>query len=320
MPNGCGIGGDAFWLVWDEAAGEQVALNGSGRAPAGVDPERLRAGGLDRIPLRGPLSITVPGVVRSWADAHRRWGRLSRDAVLAAAVEHAAAGFPAWDGLIDAIESTDADIGDEPWTAGFRRVWRPRRTTVAAGRDRPPARPRGDAAHAGRRGLRRVLRRRPRRARRPRAGGGRRLAYRTRPAGAPEHVGRPDLDDISRRPRHDPPAQQQRHPRPRDPQRPRAVRTSGGRPFRGPRLDARRLDPHAARGRQARLRGPRRATSRTRRSATSRWTCCCRRSARRSWPPVSTPASPIPRHRRPAPSSAGRSTWPSWTRRATPSA
>ena len=20
MPNGCGIGGDAFWLVWDEAA------------------------------------------------------------------------------------------------------------------------------------------------------------------------------------------------------------------------------------------------------------------------------------------------------------
>ena len=125
MPNGCGIGGDAFWLVWDEAAGEQVALNGSGRAPAGVDPDRLRAAGLERIPLRGPLSITVPGVVRSWADAHRRWGRLSRDTVLAAAVEHAAAGFPAWDGLIDAIEATDADIGHEPWTAGLRRVWRP---------------------------------------------------------------------------------------------------------------------------------------------------------------------------------------------------
>jgi len=126
MPNGCGIGGDAFWLVWDEAAGEQVSLNGSGRAPAGIDPDRLRAAGLDRIPLRGPLSITVPGAVRSWADAHARWGRLSREAVLGAAIEHAAAGFPAWDQLIAAVEGTNASIGDEPWTAGFRRVWRPR--------------------------------------------------------------------------------------------------------------------------------------------------------------------------------------------------
>ena len=31
----------------------------------------------DRMPLRGPLSITMPGAVRSWGDAHRRWGRLS---------------------------------------------------------------------------------------------------------------------------------------------------------------------------------------------------------------------------------------------------
>ncbi len=125
MPNGCGIGGDAFWLIWDEAAGMQVALNGSGRAPAGIDPDALRAAGLRRIPLRGPLSITVPGAVRSWADAHRRWGRRSRAAVLAAAIEHAGAGFPAWDGLIDSVESTDRSLGDEPWTAGFRQVWRP---------------------------------------------------------------------------------------------------------------------------------------------------------------------------------------------------
>ena len=125
MPNGCGIGGDAFWLVWDEAAAEQVALNGSGRAPFGIDPDGLRAAGVRRIPLRGPLPITVPGAVRSWADAHRRWGRLSRDAVLAAAIEHAAGGFPAWDGLIDSVEATDRALGDEPWTAGFRQAWRP---------------------------------------------------------------------------------------------------------------------------------------------------------------------------------------------------
>ena len=32
MPNGCGIGGDAFWLIWDAAASRQHALNGSGRS------------------------------------------------------------------------------------------------------------------------------------------------------------------------------------------------------------------------------------------------------------------------------------------------
>ena len=125
MPNGCGIGGDAFWLVWDEAASEQVALNGSGRAPKDLSADALRAQGLDRIPLRGPLAISVPGAVRSWADAHARWGRLSRDAVLAPAIEHAEAGFPAWDGLISGIDRTSAAIGGEPWTAGFRNVWQP---------------------------------------------------------------------------------------------------------------------------------------------------------------------------------------------------
>jgi gamma-glutamyltranspeptidase/glutathione hydrolase len=124
MPHGCGIGGDAFWLVWDESSGEQVALNGSGRAPSAADAGLLRSRALDRIPLRGPYGITVPGAVRSWADAHARWGRLSRAAVLAAAIEHAEAGFPAWDGLIDAIEGTEAGLGSAPWTAGFRQVWR----------------------------------------------------------------------------------------------------------------------------------------------------------------------------------------------------
>ena len=46
MPSACGVGGDAFWLVWDAAARRQYALNGSGRAPAGADPAGLRAAGL----------------------------------------------------------------------------------------------------------------------------------------------------------------------------------------------------------------------------------------------------------------------------------
>jgi gamma-glutamyltranspeptidase len=234
MPNGCGIGGDAFWLVWDEAAGEQVALNGSGRSPAGVDAAGLCARGLDRIPLRGPLAITVPGAVRSWADAHRRWGRLSRDTVLAAAIEHAAAGFPAWAGLVSAVEGTAANLGREPWTDGFRSVWRPEgrpwrpgeviRLAALAATLRTLAIDGFDAYYDGELGER--------------------IAS-----------GLQDLHHVPGRPGHDAPAQQQRRPRARDPQRPGAVRATAGCQVHRSRLVGRRLAAPPARGRQARLRG-----------------------------------------------------------------
>ncbi len=132
MPESCGLGGDAFWLIWDQATGRQYALNGSGRAPAGADPEALRARGLRTLPYRGPLTITVPGAVRSWADAHRRFGRIGREWILDAAIAHAADGFPAWDGLIASIEQTagivEVELGSSAFGEVFRgagRPWRP---------------------------------------------------------------------------------------------------------------------------------------------------------------------------------------------------
>ena len=127
MGDACGLGGDAFWLVWDEATGTQTALNGSGRAPASADPADLRARGLATLPYRGPLTITVPGAVRSWADAHARWGRLPMAALLAPAIELARDGFPA-DGLFArAVEGSarvfDAELG--PLARGFHAVYRP---------------------------------------------------------------------------------------------------------------------------------------------------------------------------------------------------
>jgi gamma-glutamyltranspeptidase/glutathione hydrolase len=127
MPNGCGIGGDAFWLIWDEATQTQHALNGSGRAPGAVDPVALRARALGAIPRRGPLSITVPGAVRSWGDAHGRFGRLTREAVLAPAIELAREGFPAWDGFVASVEATSVKLAAaaRTWASGFFSVYRP---------------------------------------------------------------------------------------------------------------------------------------------------------------------------------------------------
>ena len=132
MPNGCGVGGDAFWLIWEAAARRQHALNGSGRAPAAADPAALRARGLATLPRRGPLSVTVPGAVGSWAYAHDRFGRLSRADILSPAIELARGGFPAWDGFVASVEGmaqvVTAEIGaDAPFLRLFRphgREWR----------------------------------------------------------------------------------------------------------------------------------------------------------------------------------------------------
>ncbi|TMD26555.1 MAG: gamma-glutamyltransferase, partial [Chloroflexi bacterium] len=136
MPNGCGLGGDAFWLIWDAKAERHEALNGSGHAPVAADAAAWRRAGRTALPIRGPLSITVPGAVRSWAEAHRRHGRLRPDAILAAAIDLADGGFPAWPGYIEAVETTavrfaaSAELPDRgaAWASVHRpvdRPWRP---------------------------------------------------------------------------------------------------------------------------------------------------------------------------------------------------
>jgi gamma-glutamyltranspeptidase/glutathione hydrolase len=133
QPSGCGIGGDAFWLIWDPAAGRQLALNGSGRSPAAASAVVHRERGRTHLPWAGPLTITVPGAVRSWGDAHDRFGRLPRAQILARAIELASDGFPAWDGFIGSVEASVApftkDVGtDGAWFSIYRpngRAWRP---------------------------------------------------------------------------------------------------------------------------------------------------------------------------------------------------
>ena len=93
-PHMCGIGGDCFVLI--KPAGEErvVALNGSGRAPAALDAEALRARWVDKMPTYGIDAVTVPGAIDAFCRLSKDWGKLGLDRVLAPAIRYAEEGVP----------------------------------------------------------------------------------------------------------------------------------------------------------------------------------------------------------------------------------
>ncbi len=93
-PASTGIGGDCFALFFDAKTKHITALNGSGRAPAALKLEDLRAQGLNAIPDRSPHAATVPGAAMGWYDLLKRHGQMSLKEVLADAIYYAREGYP----------------------------------------------------------------------------------------------------------------------------------------------------------------------------------------------------------------------------------
>ncbi|MEX1343459.1 MAG: gamma-glutamyltransferase family protein [Candidatus Limnocylindrales bacterium] len=123
----CGLGGDAFWLVWDEGQRQAEALNGSGRSGRAATIEAVIEAGHRQMPQRGRWSITVPGAVHSWGEAHRRFGHLAWGQLLEPALE-LASGFPASPGWLEAIERSAVVFGaDGDWASVYRPDERARR-------------------------------------------------------------------------------------------------------------------------------------------------------------------------------------------------
>jgi gamma-glutamyltranspeptidase/glutathione hydrolase len=110
-PQMTGIGGDCFVLVKPPGSEQVLALNGSGRAPAGLSAADLRARGLTRMPLQGIESVTLPGAVDAFCRLSADLGRLGLDRVLAPAIRYADEGVPvgprtAFDWAVDSTALT----------------------------------------------------------------------------------------------------------------------------------------------------------------------------------------------------------------------
>jgi gamma-glutamyltranspeptidase/glutathione hydrolase len=119
--NACGIGGDAFALVWDPAEKHLHGFNGSGRSPAGLTIDRVRSAGHDSMPQRGPLTINVPGAVDAWSQLLDRFGRRSLADVLLPAAAVAEDGYQLTDITAGAIRGS-LDFFDRPARAVFGRA------------------------------------------------------------------------------------------------------------------------------------------------------------------------------------------------------
>jgi gamma-glutamyltranspeptidase/glutathione hydrolase len=107
-PQMCGPGGDLFAQVWSGPEQRLFGLNASGRAGREMTLEAYQAQGLKTMPVRGALSVTVPGAVGGWFALHDRFGRLDLARVARDAIHHAHDGFRVTPFVSTAIASNAA--------------------------------------------------------------------------------------------------------------------------------------------------------------------------------------------------------------------
>jgi gamma-glutamyltranspeptidase/glutathione hydrolase len=113
-PTSCGIGGDAFWMVYDPRSKQTVSYNGSGRTPKSASLDDLGTAGTYELPIRGHLSVSVPGAVRSWEDVAREHGTRGLDELLAPAEELARDGYVITDIVANYLATNEAMLRNDP--------------------------------------------------------------------------------------------------------------------------------------------------------------------------------------------------------------
>ena len=137
-PIACGIGGDAFALLWDPQTRQVVGLNGSGRSPRALSLEEHRRRARDgNIHSHGIVSVSVPGAVDGWWMLHQRYGKLKWAELFAPTIALAEAGAPVAQTVAYYLASshrafTSPRLGIEE-TDNFLKVYAPEGRTPGEG-------------------------------------------------------------------------------------------------------------------------------------------------------------------------------------------
>jgi gamma-glutamyltranspeptidase/glutathione hydrolase len=132
MPEMCGLGGDLFAVLHDPRTGRTEAVMGSGISPRAATDEIMlehgdRAG--RKMPNRGPLAISVPGMVDAYRTLLERWGTMSFAQVAEPAIDLARNGFALLPLGAEAIAAAAGMLAEDPAAAAiFLRDGAPLRT------------------------------------------------------------------------------------------------------------------------------------------------------------------------------------------------
>lgn len=109
-PHMTGIGGDMFALFWSAREGKVLGLDASGKSGSLATPDTILALGMDDVPYRGALAVTVPGALSGWHALLEEFGTLTLAEALQPAIEIARGGFPVspiiarqWDGTANIL-------------------------------------------------------------------------------------------------------------------------------------------------------------------------------------------------------------------------
>lgn len=115
LPHASSLGGCAMMICFDAQSGQVHALNGTGRAPLAAHAALFEAG----MPQSGVRAAVVPTLVRLWARAHERFGRVPLKQLLAPAIRLAEEGVAAPEELVRNLALTDARVRAQPGFADF---------------------------------------------------------------------------------------------------------------------------------------------------------------------------------------------------------
>ena len=74
IPNMNGLGGDSIALWFDQKKNKVTTINGTGKSPFKATIKYFKSKKYKNIPRRGPLSISIPGIVHAWDQSLKKYG------------------------------------------------------------------------------------------------------------------------------------------------------------------------------------------------------------------------------------------------------
>lgn len=116
-PSMNGIGGDLLAIVWDAKTKRIHALDATGRSAYAATADAFAKRGITEMPGRGPLSVTVPGVVDGWQQLLTKFGTISLAKALEPAIGYARDGFPVQEIMADDWNDAAKRLAQDPAAA-----------------------------------------------------------------------------------------------------------------------------------------------------------------------------------------------------------